>query len=115
MATLRGIAYPLTIANGTLTLATDIDLLRGHIISVLETEPFERVMNPGYGTPDFLFDAIKDINLIAQYCRQTLEREIDQVTFEVTGVLGEDGAGVLTVIWTVEGIPQPPLTFGLAS
>lgn len=114
MANLRGIAYPLAIANGSLVLATDTDLIKGHIISVLETEPLERVMRPGYGTPDFLFNAVQDIHLIAQYVRQALEREI-AATFEVTGSLDDSGAGVLSVLWSVDGVPQPPLNFELAN
>lgn len=113
MTTIRGIAYPLQAQNGTLVLAEDTAIIRGWILSVLQTEPFERVMRPGYGTPDFLFTA-PDINLVAQYARQALEREIPDVVFDVLGSLDDGGAGVLTINWAVNAIPQPALQLQIA-
>lgn len=115
MTELRGIAYPLDISNGSLVVATDLDLIRGHILEVLETETGERVMNPGYGTPDLLFGAVPDIHLIAQFVRQALERNVPDVGFEVKGAIEESGAGILIVFWSVDGQLQPPLQFQLAS
>lgn len=115
MASIRGIAYRLAIKDGQLVTHEDIDLIRDHIISVLETEPYERVMRPDYGTPDFLFQGISDMNLVAQWVRQGLEREIPGVLFAVQGSIADDGLGVLVVRWAVNGIPQPPLEFKLAS
>lgn len=115
MPELRGIAYPLAIANGSLQLATDLDLVRGHILSVLETETGERVMNPAYGTPDLLFQSVQDINLIAAYIQQALEREITVATFGVTGAIADDGAAILNINWAVNGTPQPPIGFELVN
>ena len=115
MTEIRGIAYPLTIVNGTLTTAVDVDLLRGHIFSVLDTEVGERIMNPGYGSPDFLLNAVPEIHLVAQFLRQALERSIPEVNFEVSGSIGDDGAGILTVLWSIDGQLQPPLQFQLAT
>lgn len=115
MASIRGIAYRLHMEDGQLVTHEDFDLLRDHIISVLETEPYERVMRPGYGTPDLLLRGVTDINLIAQRVRQSLEREIPDVLFAVLGRIADDGAGVLVVRWAVDGQPQPPLEFKLAS
>lgn len=115
MPTNRGIAYRLAVANGDLVLTSDIDLIRCHILSVLETETKERVMRPGYGTPDFLFIGVQDINLIAQFIRQGLEREIPNVQFEVQGLITDDGTGQIIVNWQVNGLPQPPLNFELAT
>jgi hypothetical protein len=115
MPTNQGIAYRLAVANGDLVLTSDVDLIRDHIFSVLETEPRERVMRPGYGTPDFLFTGVRDINLIAQFIRQCLEQEIPGVQFSVTGTIADDGAGQVAVNWQVNGLPQPPLRFELTN
>jgi hypothetical protein len=114
MANIRGIAYRLQIKDGQLVTHEDFELIRDHIISVLETEPYERVMRPGYGTPDFLLRGTRDINLVAQWVRQGLEREIPDVAFAVQGAIADDGAAVLAVRWAVDGQPQPPLQFKLA-
>ncbi len=115
MPNLRGIAYRLAVKDGQLVTHTDLDLILDHIMSVLETEPYERVMRLNFGTPDFLFTGVKDINLIAQWVRQCLEREIPDVVFGVQGAISDDGAGVLRVNWTVNGAIQPTLLFKLAS
>ena len=115
MANTRGISYRLTVVNGTLTTSEDIDLIRDHIFSVLETEPGERVMQLRYGTPDFLFQGIQDINVIAQLVRQQLEAEIDEATFAVTGRINDAGGSALAVNWSVQGIPQAPLNFELVN
>ncbi|MBE9178662.1 hypothetical protein IQ268_08830 [Oculatella sp. LEGE 06141] len=115
MATQRGIAYPLQIENGTLKLAEDVELTRCHILSVLETEPLERIMQPQYGTPDLLFNAVPDVHLTAQTVRQALEREVSNIEFNVTGRIGENGAAIVSIYWTVNGLPQPPLNFQLAN
>lgn len=115
MPNLRGIAYRLAVKDGQLVTHTDLDLILDHIMSVLETEPYERIARAGYGTPDFLFTSVRDINLIAQWVRQCLEREIPDVVFGVQGAMSDDGAGVLQVQWAVNGQPQSPLLFRLAS
>lgn len=115
MASIRGIAYRLQVQDGRLVTHEDFALIRDHIISVLETEPYERVMRPLYGTPDFLFRGVSDINLIAQWVRQCLEREIPDVLFAVQGRIADDGFGILAVKWAVDGIPQAPIEFKLTS
>lgn len=115
MASIRGIAYRLQVKDGQLVTHDDFELIRDHILSVLETEPYERVMRPDYGTPDFLLRSVTDINLIAQWVRQCLEREIPDVLFAVQGRIDDGGAGVLVVRWAVDGQPQPPLEFKLAA
>lgn len=113
--TLRGIAYPLKIKNGAIALAIDADMVKGHIFSVLQTEPGERVMRLRYGTPDYLFDGVRDINVIAQFVRSRLVAEIPDVEFAVRGQIDDGGAAVLSVGWALDGQPQPPLNFELAS
>ena len=112
-ATVRGIQYPITISGGDLALATDADLIKAHIFSVLETEPGERVMNLGYGTPDFLFQGINDINVIAQIVRSRLTAEIPDAEFSCRGFIDDGGGAVLAVGWAIDGQPQPPLNFRL--
>jgi phage baseplate assembly protein W len=111
MPTIQGIAYPLAIdpATGGLRVAADAELIRGHILSWLETEPLERVMRPDYGTPDYLFTSQNNWQAIAARIEQRLITVVPQARFSVVGELGEEGEGVLEVFWSYEGIEQDPV------
>lgn len=108
MPTIQGIAYPLAIdpASGGLRVAADGDLIRGHILSWLQTIPLERVMRPDYGTPDYLFSSQNNWQAIAAQIEQRLITAIPQARFVVVGELGEEGEGVLEVFWSYEEIDQ---------
>lgn len=115
MTNIRGVKYPLKITNGTLNLVEDVALRKSHIFSVLQTEPGERVMRPGYGTPDFLFEGVQDVGVIAQLTRQSLQTQIPDLEFGVNGSINDDGGVALSVNWAIEGLPQPTLNFELVS
>ena len=113
--TKRGLAYPLALVNGGLALATDAELKRGEVISVLQTRPFERVMRPTYGTPDYVFDSVPVPAAVAGQIQSALENQVDGVTFALEGDIDEAGDYGLTVAYAVNGIEQPVIQYVLRS
>jgi hypothetical protein len=113
MAVIRSFTYPFTLENGGLKLSEDYDVIRERILQVLETRPWERVMQPLYGTPDFVFNAYPSVAIVVERVRISLVTQIAGVTFEVSGDLAEDGMCSLTVNWAVDRVDQPPLQFRL--
>lgn len=114
MATIQGFTYPLTIKNGGLSLSTDFDLIRQQIMSVLETRPFERIMRPNYGTPDFIFDAVNDVSIIVERITIALETQINGPTFAIEGAVNDDGVVTIAVNWSLNDIPQPPIEYRIS-
>ena len=110
---IRGVSYPLKIVNGNLSLSTDIDLVKESIFSVLETRPFERIMRPAYGTPDMVFDAISSHEYVLHQIRMSLETQIEDVSFDVSGEIEDTGEMNVTVEWSIDNIPQPPIEYKL--
>lgn len=111
MPQIQGIAYPLTISDGQLSTATDADLVRQQIFSVLETRPHERVMRPRYGMPDLLFNAIVP-GILGVAIQQALVAEIRQGVFEAAlADYDYEGGFAVEVRWSLSGIPQPPINF----
>ena len=113
----RGLTYPLEIENGGLKISTDLNLIREHILSVIDTRPYERVMRADYGLPDFIFDTI-DPTLINSRISEAILREVgDEISsLEVIGrweSTGEDGIYKVIVNYTVDNLPAPPINFSL--
>jgi hypothetical protein len=114
MALRRGYSYPLQIESGGLKLSEDFDLIREAIEQVLVTIPTERIMQPNYGTPDYVFTATP-LPVVIERIRTSLEAQIREVTdFEITGKISENGAIELTIGWYVDGVPQPPILYRLS-
>jgi hypothetical protein len=113
IAILRDLAYPLRIVDGGLATATDADLVRDSILSVLETRPFERIMRPQYGTSNLAFEAHPNPSVVAERIRQALELQITDATFEVLGQVNEDGSYLLTINWQLASLPQPAIQYRL--
>ena len=107
------LAYPLCVVDGRLVVSRNEDVVRDQILSVLETRPLERVMQPAYGTPDLVFEVHSSPGVIAERIRQTLLLSIADVAFTVTGVIEETGIYTLTIEYTINGQLQPTLTFDL--
>ena len=113
----RGITYPLAIANGNLAVSTDLELVREHIVSVLETRPFERVFRADYGMPDQVFSVIQP-EIIDAKIASAIEREVTELEdLRVQGewYAGEDGLYNVNIYYTVDGIPQPSLSLTLVA
>ena len=113
--TKRGLAYPLAIIDGGVATTTDIDLKRQEIISVLETRPYERVMQPLYGTPDYIFTAPPSAGVVANQVQIALEDQVQNVAFAVTAEASESGDYQLSVNWQINGQEQVPIQYVLRS
>ena len=114
MALRRGFSYPFQVESGGLKLSEDLDLIREAIHQVIETIPTERVMQPNYGTPDYVFTATP-LPVVIERIRISLETQIQEVSdFEITGTIDDNGTISLSIGWFVDGIPQPPVLYRLA-
>jgi hypothetical protein len=111
----RGLTFPLQIADGGLAVSTDLDLVREHIVSVLLTRPFERVMRLDYGMPDQVFSVVQP-EIIDAKIAAAIEREVTEIeNLRVRGewYAGEDGLYNVNIYYTLNGVPQPPLELSL--
>ena len=113
---IRGLTYPLTIADGGLSVSEDLDLVSQHVLSVVETRWYERVMRASYGTDDFIFGVVKPSVINAQF-QQAIEENVPELDYAVVkGDWQSSDNGLYRVIITyyVNGIPQPQLSFTLS-
>ena len=107
----QGINFPLTIdpVRGNLVVASEADLIKGHILSWLQTETNERIMVPNYGRTDSLFTSISNINLITSEFKTGLEKYIPEAEFEVSGTINDQGEAVILVYWSYGELEQNPI------
>lgn len=111
MAEIIGIKYPLTLdERGGLLIASDEDLIQGHILQFLETEPLERVMRRDYGTPDVLFTSLQEVTSLAADINRRLTQYVPQASFRVEGYLSDLGEVQLDIFWQYNEIDQDPIT-----
>jgi len=116
--TIRGITYPLTVANGNLATSTDFDLITQQIRSILETRYYERVMRANYGIGDYVLEILNpgQINSAIQY---SIIQNVNGLTeLNVLGDWiseGEDGIYKVVISYAINGVPQAPLNFTLAN
>jgi phage baseplate assembly protein W len=115
MTTLRTLAYPFAVKNGSLALSEDFDTIRDAIFSVLECRPGERIMRPRFGSPDFVFDSVQHPQAVISRIQTALEEQIPDVEFVVSGEIKDDGAFNVQINWIVEQMPQAPIQFMLQS
>jgi hypothetical protein len=113
---IQGIKYPLTISNGGLAVSTDYDLVSQHVLSVVETRWYERVMRASYGTDDYIFQVINP-SLINTQLQIAVSQNVPEVdTVEVRGNWrgGDGGLYEVAITYFINGVPQPPLSFTLS-
>lgn len=113
---IRGLTYPLTLKDGGLSVSTDVDLVSQHVLSVVETRWFERVMRANYGTDDLMFGIVKPSVINAQF-QQAIEQNVPELDYVVVkGDWTNSDSGLYRVIITyyLNGIPQPQLSFTLS-
>ncbi len=115
MTSIRGLSYPLQVSNGKLQLAEDDSLVEQHIVSVLETRPFERVMRADYGLKDYIFETAKPTEIDAHIFEAIISQVagIDDLSVVGNWSSGDSGAYTVSVNYTIRGVPQPPLTLSL--
>ncbi|KOP22827.1 hypothetical protein AMR41_29485 [Hapalosiphon sp. MRB220] len=112
---INGIAFPLALdpSKGNLLLASDADLIQGHILSYLQTQPFERVMVPSYGMKDYLFDTISDMSVITSDIEAGLKSYVPDAEFQVTGSINDQGEALISVYWSYKDEEQATITVTL--
>lgn len=114
----RGISYPLTIVNGNLATSTDYELTSQQIRSVVETRFFERVMRADYGVNEHAME-ILDPGLINSEFQTAIQDYVEGLTsLTVYGdwvTQGDDGIYKIYIVYSVDGLPQPPIQFALAN
>lgn len=108
--------YPLEIdpIKKTLVTVDGIDKIQSQIMHVLQTEPYERVMRPDYGVPNFIFDSISSIYTVTATIERRLVTELgDKAEFRVNGVINDSGGAVIEVYWSQNGVSQTPIRYNL--
>ena len=115
MARKRGLTYPLTITNGQLSYSEDMALIEEHIISVLETRPYERVMRATYGFDPKIFSTMEPNAINARIYKAVTEEVSEVEDLDVKGNVDakEEGLYQVTLYYKVRGIPAPPLALSL--
>jgi hypothetical protein len=117
-ASIRGLRYPLTVVNGNLATSTDYSLVSQQIRSVLDTRFYERVMRATYGIDDFIL-GIMDPSQVNSSLQYSISQNVSGLTsLTVKGdweTNGEDGLYRVKIEYSVDGVPQPPLSFALAN
>lgn len=113
---IRGLTYPLTISKGGLGTSVDFDLISQHVLSVVETRWYERVMRADYGTDDFIFEVLKPalINSQFQYAIEKNVTEVEAVTVNGDWTQSDSGLYRMIITYYVNGVLQPPLSFTLS-
>lgn len=107
--TLRSITYPLSLSNGgSLSLSSDADTVKEQIISVLETRPGERIMQPLYGVRDRVLSALAP-SVVVSDLENTIQRYVPlaknvKVTYENNAELFEEGILNIGVSFEYEDI-----------
>lgn len=116
MTTIRGVDYPLAIdpTTGNLLVAENAELIAGHIISVLETEPKENPLRPNYGTPGLLFESEQNFDAYVADVRRRLTAEIPLGAFETSGTLGDEGEALINISWAYQGAEQEDIEVRLS-
>lgn len=112
---IQGLKYPLELKGGGLALSSDVELVAQGILSILKTRPGERVMLPRYGVRDQVFDAVRDASDVSMEIQRALDTQlqIPGVIVNVTAQANDDGLVQVTVAWSLNGIPQPPIGYEL--
>ena len=115
---IRGISYPLTVANGNLATSTDYSLITQQIRSIVETRYYERVMRAEYGIGDYVLE-ILDPGIINSAIQYSILQNVQGLSdLNVTGNWRSDGDNGLYKVYIqyeINGILQPPLNFTLAN
>jgi len=117
-SSIRGISYPLRVLNGNLSTSVDFALITQQIRSIVETRYFERVMRAEYGIGDYVLE-ILDPGLINSAIQYSILQNVTSLSdLSVTGdwvTNGDNGLYNVFILYSVNGTPQPPLSFSLAN
>ena len=115
MAYVRSLAYPLEVIDGQLKTVEDLAVVEQNIIEILETRPTERVMRTTYGWDPKIFNTLEP-NAINARIHKAVVDEVKAVShLEVIGRVdpGDSGTYQVTLKYSVQGVPAPPLNLNL--
>lgn len=115
---IRGIAYPLEVVNGSLATRTDYGIVTQQIKSILETRYYERVMRADYGIGDYVLEILDPAQINSAIQSAIWQYVQGLSSLEVTGdwqTGGENGLYIVLINYEVDGVPQPALNFTLAN
>lgn len=106
-----GIKFPLEVSSsrGDLSIVSNAELYRSHLIHWLRVAPIERVMRPEYGMKDLLFDQIPNTAEVTSYVTQELNKYIPEINVEVNTSVNDGGELLITVNWSYLEQEQSPL------
>ena len=115
---IRGLTYPLKVVQGNLSTSTDYALITQQIRSVVETRYFERVMRADYGIGDYVLEILAP-GLINSSIQTSILQNVGSLSdLSVQGDWiseGDNGLYKIQILYSVNGVPQPPLNFSLAN
>ena len=116
MAYIRGLAYPLEIVDGQLRVAEDVSIVEQNIMEILETRPTERVMRTTYGFDPKIFNILEPNAINARIHRAIMEEIPAVQNLEVIGRMDtlDSGTYNVTLKYSVQGVPVPPLNISLS-
>lgn len=115
MPYIRGLAYPLEVVNGQLKTVDDFKVVEQNIIEILETRPTERVMRATYGFDPKIFNTLEP-NAINARIHRAVTNEVKSISqLEVIGRVDPSDSGTysVTLKYSVQGVPAPPLNLSL--
>ena len=115
MPYVRGLKYPLEVVNGQLKIAEDLGIVEQNIIEILETRPTERVMRTTYGFDPKIFNTLEP-NAINARIYKAVKDEVTAIDkLQVIGNVskGDPGTYQVTLHYSVQGVPAPPLSLSL--
>jgi hypothetical protein len=116
MAYVRSLSYPLEVVDGQLKTVEDLAVVEQNIIEILETRPTERVMRTTYGWDPKIFNTLEP-NAINARIHKAVVDEVKAVShLEVVGNVdkGDTGTYQVTLKYSVQGVPAPPLNLSLS-
>ena len=115
---IRGILYPLTVSNGNLATSTDFALKTQQIRSVLDTRYYERVMRANIGVDEFVLSVINP-GIVNSSIQASITQNVEGLTsLQVSGdweTAGDNGVYRVYIEFSVNGVPQPPMSLRLAN
>lgn len=101
MAKLSSFKFPLEIdpTTGGLKMSYASDVRKDNIKSLLTTLFYERLLNPDYGTPLYLFDIINNTALVNYRIQEVITKYVPDITATVVSEINSEGGLLIVIDW----------------
>ena len=108
MTQLSSFTYPFEVdlTTGGLKMSKGSDVRRDNIKSLITTMFYERVLNPDYGTPLYLFDTINNLALVNFRIQEIILKYVPDIEATVTSEINEEGGLLINIDWRWLELPQ---------